>query len=55
MSTEWLEERSSNTLCSHALGQKIHKASGKKIPQDHNGPHDLTRVWKMMMMMKKKK
>ena len=33
-----------------ALRLKIHRASGKKIPQDHNRPHDLTHVLMMMMM-----
>jgi hypothetical protein len=33
------------------MGQKIHRASGKKVAEDHNKPHDLTHVWMMMMMM----
>jgi hypothetical protein len=44
MSTEWIEEGLQRNSAIHASGQKIYRASSKKMARDCNRPHGLTRL-----------
>jgi hypothetical protein len=50
MSKEWIEEGPPDSA-TRASGQKLYKASGKKMARDSNRQHGLTQFWKKMMMI----